>query len=118
MGHPRICEDERRYRHIEPGIRKAVGAYAIGQRGTETLSTLAHAKVLADVLGWFVPMPTMWDRSSWNDVLNKLVKTQIGTHRCLSCQQGFTLIRPLKTGACPYCKAEGVEELSVTAGVL
>lgn len=118
MGHPRISEDERRYRGMEPELRTAVGRYAIGLRGTDTLLTLAHGKVLADVLGFFVPMPPQWDRSTWNDVLNKLVKDKVGTHRCLACQRGFICNPPIKVYQCPHCKEQTFEELSVTVGVL
>lgn len=118
MGHPRISEDERRYRALEPQLRVAVQEYSIGIRTTGTLVTLAHGKVLADVLGWFTPMPPSWDRSSWEDVLSKLVKQKVGTHRCLRCQKGFTVDKALRPGPCPHCHDAAVEELSTTVGVL
>lgn len=119
MGHPKICEDERRYRNLEPELRKAVNGYAIGLRGSDIQVTLAHGKLLADSVGEFVHLPLGWDRSSWNDVLNKLVRNRVGTHRCLSCQKGFTIPgKGFRDHPCPFCHDETVEELMCTAGVL
>ena len=109
----RLCESERRYRTLEHDrtLKNAVDAYAIGQRGTDVLDTLARARVWSQDIGDWLPLPARFDRSTWTDILDDLVSKRLGNRRCLDCQGFFSDKRPngqcflgnIPVSFCPHC---------------
>ena len=107
----RLCESEKHYRTLERdgSLRDAIRAYSIGSRSTDVLSTLAHAHVWAQDIGDWVPLPVLYDRSTWTDILDDLVWHRLGNRRCLDCGKFFSDQRP--NGTCfvyplsdvPFC---------------
>lgn len=112
----RISESERNYRALQHSgdIKRAIGSYVIGIRGSETLDMLATAKLWADNIGEWVPCPTGFDHVTWQDILSDLVVKRLGRYRCLDCSRchGHEDIGPI----CPDCG--GVAEvIGCTEGV-
>ena len=127
----RLCQSEAAYRVLEQtgALRDAIGAYAIGQRDTDVLDTLANARVWSHNFGEWVPVPVGYDRGTWHDILDKLVRDQLGTRRCLDCRQCYdpnSLARSchivgrdsiVKADPCPYCRSTTTEPIGCVGGV-
>ena len=125
----RLCENEKNYRAIEHDgtLKSAVGAYAIGQRDTDTLDTLAKARVWSEGFGEWVPLPLGYDRTRWTNVLDDLVVARLGNRHCLDCSGFFSdhgiqacfigttgTVRSLQ---CPQCGSVVSEPIQCTEGV-
>ena len=107
----RVCESERYYRQLEHDgtLKEVIGAYAIGQRASYILDTLAQARVWSYNFGEWVPCPVGYDRTTWTDILDHLVLGRLGRYRCLDC--GAFL-------SDPECLCGGiVETIGLTEGV-
>lgn len=59
----------------------------MGRRTSGIVEVLARAKVAADNIGAFVPLPTQegWTRTLWDLELDMLVSDKLGDLRCLNC---------------------------------
>lgn len=128
----RLCESERRYRELEHSgtLKNVIGAYAIGQRSSDILDTLARARVWADNIGEWLPCPVGYDRTTWHDILDALVLGRLGNRRCLDCGSFFSDQRPnatcficyrentLTVPYCPECGSTTTEVIGLTEGVV
>jgi hypothetical protein len=124
----RMSRDEQEYRTLEHSgrLHEVIGSYAIGQRGSDTLDTLARAKALADNIGEWVPSPRTFDRSTWNDILSDLVLRRLGDLRCLDCRhyyrdtgyRAFIGREGVRAPMCPNCGAVLSEPVACTAGIV
>ncbi len=63
----------RRAVNMRCDLVRAVGLYAIGDRSTIVLQTLAQGKLAYDALGKNLPRPTNVDQQQWTVILTKLV---------------------------------------------
>ena len=122
----RLCESEKRYRMLERAgaLKHFVDAYAIGQRTTDVLDTLARARVWSQDIGEWVPSPALFDRSTWTDILDDLVLQRLGNRRCLDCSEFFSDQRPNATcfldnisdvPFCPHCGSTTSETIGRAA---
>ena len=130
MGHRRICQSEREYRTLERTgeLKRVIGAYAIGQRSSDILDTLARARVWSDNFGEFMPTPPRYDRTTWHDILDKLVLGRLGNRRCLDCGGFFQAEKVLqcfvglsgnvRSSICPQCGSTTHEIIGCTEGVM
>lgn len=130
MGHRRICQSEKAYRTIEQDgtLKRVIGAYAIGQRGSEILDTLAQARVWSHNFGDHVPLPVGYDRTTWHDILDKLVLGRLGNRRCLDCGGFFRtndtfgcligLESNVRSHVCPHCGGTTHDVIGCTKGVV
>lgn len=125
----RLCESERNYRALEHkgALKQVVGAYAIGQRSSEILDTLARARVWSENIGEWVPCPLGFDRSTWTDILDKTVLERLGDRRCLDCggffqstgrMKCFIGSSPVQVDRCPLCGSVTSEAIGCTEGVV
>ncbi len=128
----RLCQDEKQYRAIERGgiLRDVIGAYAIGRRSSGILDTLAIARVLADNIGEWLPLPKGYDRSTWQDITGHLVLKRLGNRRCLDCRWFFSDQRPggtcfvglgdrrITVPFCPRCDSVATEVIGCTEGMV
>lgn len=126
----RLSDDERRYRELEHSgtLKNAIGAYAIGQRSSDILDTLARARVWSNNIGEWVPLPVGYDRTTWTDILDSLVLGRLGNRRCLGCSGFFSdqhatecfigLTGRVKGYVCPHCGLTTSEIIGCTEGVV
>lgn len=129
----RLSESERNYRALQHDgtLKRAVQSYAIGQRSSDILDTLARARVWADNIGEWLPLPVGYDRTTWQDITGSLVLGRLGNRRCLDCSGFFSDRRPngtcligLGPGSlsdvpfCPHCGSTTSEFIGATEGVV
>ena len=107
----RLCQSEIAYREMEnKGVLKAaISSYALGRRVPSYLTLLARARVYSVNIGEWIPLPSGFDRLTWHDILDNLVRRMLGNLRCLDCSCFFNAER--KGGTCfvgktshvPFC---------------
>lgn len=130
----RLCRSEQEYRDLEQTgvLKRTIGAYALGQRQSHVLDILARARVWSEHFGEWVPMPTGYDRATWNDILDHLVKTRLGDRRCLDCggffrstaasqcfiSAGGLADRLVAVDRCPHCAETNTEVIGCTEGTV
>lgn len=130
MGHKRVCESEQRYRALEHDgtLKRVIGAYAVGQRTSDILDTLARARVWSYNFGEWLPLPTGYNRTTWTDILNALVLRRLGDQRCLDCGGFFRTTKALgcfigtrgrvRSHVCPHCGGTAHDVIGCTEGVV
>jgi len=113
----RLCESEREYRKLEHDgtLKGAIGAYAIGRRSSDILFTLAVARVWSDNIGEWVPCPVGYDRTTWHDILDKLVLEHVGDRRCLDCGNFY---RSSHSSFCEVCGSQFGDPIACVEGVV
>ncbi len=125
----RVCDSERKYRQLESSgkLQRAIEGYAVARRSSDVLDVLAKARAWSHNFGAFVPLPSGYDRTMWNDILDTLVLKRLGDRRCLDCggffrdmQRSHCYINFGKTEVirCPTCGGTATEAIGCTEGVV
>ena len=112
----RICESEQHLYYLSNimPLDHLTRSYISGDRSQIVLNGLALGRVYSRNIGIYITPPRYWDQTTWDDVLDKLVQSRLGTHRCLDCN---CFLDSRVSNRC-QCGSTAMEPVGCTEGIV